>query len=122
MRIDAQLSDAALLGELGRRIAQTRLERNVAQSELATEAGVALSTVQRLEAGRSVAATSLIRILRALDLLGGLERAVPEPLPSPVELLKLQGRRRRRAGRPRVSGASPETREPWRWGDEEAEA
>lgn len=119
MKIQRELSDAAVLSELGQRIARTRLERNISQAQLAEQAGVALPTVQRLEAGHSVAVTNLVRVLRALDLLHGLERAVPEPLPSPIEQLKLQGRRRQRAGRPR-GAQQQEEGEPWRWGDGDA--
>ena len=116
MAIDPDRSDAAVLREIGRRVAQTRLERNLLQLELAQRAGVGLATLKRLERGLSVSATSLIRVLRALDLLTALESAVPEPLPSPVEQLKLRGRRRKRAGRPRRENASTPP-EPWRWGD-----
>src|SRR5476651_19072 len=101
MKIDDQLADQAVLDELGRRIARTRLERNIGQAELGAEAGVGVATVQRLERGRSVASTSLIRVLRVLGLLEALDRAVPELLPSPIEQLRLRGRQRRRAGRPR---------------------
>jgi transcriptional regulator with XRE-family HTH domain len=117
MTIDPYMSDAAVLREIGRRVAQTRLERNLLQLDLAKRAGVGLATLKRLERGQSVSSTSLIRVLRALDLLTALENAVPEPLPSPVEQLKLRGRRRKRAGRPRRGDASTAP-EPWRWGDE----
>lgn len=119
MLIEGELTDQAVLDEVGRRLARVRLERNIGQSELAVEAGVGLATVQRLERGRSVALTSLIRVLRALDLLETLDRAVPEPLPSPVEQLQLRGRRRQRAGSSRTARASEQaSEEPWRWGDE----
>ena len=98
MKIDDQLADQAVLDELGRRIARTRLERNIGQAELGAEAGVGVATVQRLERGRSVASPSLIRVLRVLGLLEALDRAVPELLPSPIEQLRLRGRQRRRAG------------------------
>lgn len=116
MTIDPYASDAAVLREFGRRVAQTRLERNLPQVDVAERAGVGLATLKRLERGQSVSSTNLIRVLRALDLLSALERALPEPLPSPVEQLALRGRRRKRAGRPR-HGDAPPVREPWQWGD-----
>lgn len=117
MRIDPNMTDEALLTELGQRIARTRLSRDLSQSAVAEEAGVGLATVQRLERGRPVALASFLRVLRALDLLGLLEQAVPEPLPSPLEQLKLHGRLRQRAGRPR-RGLPESQQQPWRWGDE----
>jgi hypothetical protein len=54
MGLDPLLTDASLLGELGRRLARTRLARNLSKAEVAHEAGVARPTVQRIEAGRPV--------------------------------------------------------------------
>jgi transcriptional regulator with XRE-family HTH domain len=120
LRILRQLTDEAVLAEVGRRIARTRLERNLSQQHLAADAGVGQNTLKRLEAGRGATLVNTIRVLRALDLIEGLELAVPEPAPSPIELLKLEGRRRRRASR-RVSSsgdAEAPRPKPWRWGDE----
>jgi putative transcriptional regulator len=117
MRIETQNSDEAVLAELGRRLARTRLERNISQTRLGEEAGVSRATVERLEAGEPVKSTGLIRVLRALDLLEALDRLVPEPLPSPVERLKLRGRERQRArGGPAERRRPPE---PWRWNEED---
>ncbi|MBK5220629.1 MAG: helix-turn-helix transcriptional regulator [Thermoleophilia bacterium] len=97
MKIEGENSDTAVLEELGRRLARTRLERNQTQAQLAREAGVSKATIERLEAGDAVRTTSLIRVLRALRRLEVLDQVLPEPLPSPVERLKLEGRQRRRA-------------------------
>lgn len=118
MRIDLSTNDALVLEELGRRLERTRLERNLSQQHLAHEAGVSKATIERLEAGAPIKSTSLVRVLRALSLLDALDRLIPEPLPSPVERLRLKGRQRQRA---RGGGReiSPEEAKPWRWGDEE---
>ena len=101
MQIDPQLTDAAVLEELGRRLKRTRLQRNLTQRGLAEEAGVSLATIRNLEDGKPSQLVTLIRALRVLGLLGGLERAVPEPPPSPIEELRLRGRERQRASSPR---------------------
>ncbi len=119
MKIEPGNSDSAVLEEVGRRLARTRLERNLSQEQLARESGVSKATVERLEAGAPIKSTSLIRVLRALDRLETLDRLLPEPLPSPVERLKLQGRRRQRAG---IARRSDGELGPWRWGDEQAPA
>jgi putative transcriptional regulator len=119
MKITSQSSDESVLVELGARVAQTRLERNLSQAAVAAEAGIGVATLERLEAGRATRLDTFVRVLRALGLVEGLDHAVPAPLASPVEQLKLQGRRRRRAGvarRPRDAGG--ETGQ-FRWGDEE---
>lgn len=114
MRIEAENSDGTVLRELGSRLSRTRLERNLSQEQLANEAGVAKSTVERIEAGREVKLTSFVRILRALGQLEELDRLIPEPLPSPIERIRMQGRRRQRATRARDREGADEAA-PWRW-------
>lgn len=115
--IDSTNSDDAILAELGARLARTRLERNMSQQQLAVEAGLSKRTIERMEAGEEGKLSNLVRVLRALDLLDRLDALVPEPLPSPIEQLKLRGRRRRRAGRS-AAARRAEPAAPWRWGDE----
>lgn len=114
--IDGLSSDTTVLAELGDRLARTRLERNMSQQQLALEAGLSKRTIERMEAGEESKLSNLVRVLRALDLLDRFDALVPEPLPSPIEQLKLRGRRRRRAGRSAARRAEPA--EPWSWGDE----
>lgn len=118
MRIENLLSDETVLRELGGRLAQTRLERNISQSRLASEAGVAKTTVERLERGGGIQLESFIRVLRALDLLNRLDVVLSEPLPSPIERLKLQGRQRQRARDAQRQDPPPEDAGPWRWADD----
>ncbi len=121
VRLSAGASDAALLAELGTRIARTRLERDWTQAHLAQTASVGLNTLRRLENGDGATLTNLVRVLRALDLLDGLDAAIPEPAPSPIEQMKLAGRRRRRAsGRRPAGGKTPDpgAGDGWTWGDE----
>ena len=117
MRLDELLTDSAVLTELGRRLARHRLERNWTQAELAAEAGVGQATVQRAERGESVQMTSMIKLLRALELLGGLDAAIPETIDLPIARLEREQRRvRQRASGGRRPGAEP-SGEPWTWGD-----
>jgi transcriptional regulator with XRE-family HTH domain len=132
MRLDELMTDGAVLSELGRRLARHRIERNWTQAELAAEAGVGQATVQRAERGESVQMTSMIKLLRTLGLLGGLDLAVPASIDLPIAQLEREqrGLRRRASGRGRARGSSrarpaielPEQGEsgerPWRWGDE----
>lgn len=119
MQFDDLLSNDAVLGELGRRLERHRLQRNLTQAELAEQAGIGRATLQRLEHGHSVQSASLIKLMRALGLLGALDAALPEALERPIAQLERERQRtRRRAGRanrrePRDAGGAS-----WRWGDE----
>lgn len=114
------MSDEAVLALLGERIARHRLNRNLTQSRVAREAGVARRTVSKLENGHVVDTRSLFRVLRALDLLDGLDTLVPPALVSPVALAQTRGRGRRRA---RNSAAEPEpdtsSAAEWTWPDQQ---
>jgi transcriptional regulator with XRE-family HTH domain len=119
VKIERYLTDDAALSELGARLERIRLQRNLTQRELAAEAGVERKAVQRIEAGESVKLTSFIRVLRALDLLDVLDVLVPEPAPSPIDLMKMHGKSRVRASGARRKGTSAHGEPaPWRWGDE----
>ena len=85
------ITDERALGELGRRLARARLDRNLTQAAMAAEAGVSRSTVSRLEAGESTQLTNLLRILRALGLLQNLDALVPPPTVQPLQMLERRG-------------------------------
>jgi len=111
------LTDSAVLRELGRRVEAHRLERNLRQIELGERAGVGRSTVQKLERGGTVQTISLVKVLRALDLLGALDAAIPERIELPVMELERLRRRRQRA-RPRTKDVGDTTDASWSWADE----
>jgi transcriptional regulator with XRE-family HTH domain len=115
MKINDNLSDAAVLEELGHRIARYRLNRNMTQGALATESGVSTPTVQRLENGQSTQASNLIRILRTLHLLENLDALIPEPAISPLQQARMQGKTRQRASSPRKR----QTPTRWTWDTDE---
>ncbi len=108
------MTDPAVLAEIGQRLARHRLNRNLTQAELAKEAGVSKRTLTRLEGGESTQLTNLIRILRALELLGNLDALIPPPVPSPIQQLRTEGKRRKRASRKQDTPASDEE---WTWGE-----
>jgi transcriptional regulator with XRE-family HTH domain len=113
MRIDAKMTDDALLKLIGGRLAGLRLAKNLTQEQLAEQAGVGLRTLQRLELG--AAATQLsgfIRICRVLDLIERFEVLIPEAAVSPMAQLKLHSRQRQRASRPKSAAAKPMK---WTW-------
>lgn len=99
-----KMSDQAILSEIGQRLAQERLNRNMEQAVLAKQAGIARKTLQRMESGEVFTLASLIRVLRILGKLDALESFLPQPGVSPLQLAKLKGQERKRATGKRTKG------------------
>jgi len=114
MNITSELSDSAVLLELGARLARQRINAGLTQAVLAREAGLAKRTVERIEQGRAAELGTLIRLLRVLNLMGGVESLVPESPPSPLAARQSRGRIRRRASSRRTAAAAPG---PWTWAE-----
>ncbi len=114
MNISKLMTDDAILAEIGSRIARYRIDQQVTQADLAEQAGVSKRTVERVEAGASVQFSTIIRILRVLDLLQGLDRMISQPPLRPMDLLKHKGKVRQRAS---SSHRSDKISKKWSWGD-----
>ncbi len=115
MEISALLTDDAVLAELGRRITARRIELQLTQATVAEQAGIGKRTLERMESGHSSQLASLIRVLRVLNALPGLNALIPEVGPRPMDLLERKGRSRQRAS------SKPDEKqggEPWRWGED----
>lgn len=109
-----QASIEAIQEDLGQRLTRLRLARNVNQQQIAREAGVSRRTVTRLENGQTVSLDTLLRVMRALDLIGRLNALLPEPHVRPIDRVRLKHKERHRA-----RGKPTEPRAPWTWADEE---
>jgi transcriptional regulator with XRE-family HTH domain len=93
------MSDRAILTEIGRRLKRKRLEKNYSQEKLAGLAGINRTTVSDIEQGSPSGVLTLVRILRALEVLDELDSFLPDPGISPLQLAKMKGKERRRASR-----------------------
>lgn len=119
MRITPELTDAAVLHELGERLERRRIDAGLTQAQLAREAGVSKRTVERIEAGSSTDFVMLLRMLRALELLDSLEQLLPDRGPAPLTLLRGRGRAQKRVrhARPAAGGSASKPTPPWKWGE-----
>jgi transcriptional regulator with XRE-family HTH domain len=115
MHITAQMTDEAILRELGERVARARIDLNLTQAALAEQSGVAKRTIERLESGEAATQLSgFLRVCRTLGLLERFELLLPEPLSSPMAQLRQQGRKRQRASGAKTAAATKK----WTWAEQ----
>ena len=113
MQIDLFVSDVGILSELGARLKTARIRAGLTQAQLAEDSGVAKTTVERAENGGSVQLLNIVKILRTLNALGGLELLLPSTENTPMENLNASSRPKR------VRVHIPKKTVSFKWGDEQ---
>ena len=92
---------------LGEQLQSLRIAKDLDQRTTAEKAGISEKTLRNLEAGRGSSVESLLRVLKALDSLEGIEMLAPKPSVNPIALLhSTEARRRVRHSRVRQRQAS----------------
>ena len=91
------MTDEAVARELGQRLEQARLEANIPQKQIADELGISEGTYRSAVKGKARLEV-IIGIMRLLGKLENLDSFLPPEPFSPLELLKLEGKKRQRAG------------------------
>ena len=92
-----KMSDVTIVENLGKFIKHIRIQQNITQVQLAKMAGLNRWTIGQIENGESITLTSLIQILRALDVLYVLDDFEIIDEIDPIEYAKLQEKKRKRA-------------------------
>ena len=78
-----------LQSALGERLKRLRLNRNLDQKYTAEKAGISERALRNLESGHGSTVETLLRVLKALDYLQGIDMLAPEPSVNPLDLLRL---------------------------------
>ncbi len=91
-----QMTDAAIVNQVGRYIRHVRIQQNKTQAQLAEMAGLNRWTISQIEKGESLSLSSLIQILRALDRLYVLKDFEVSNEISPLEYAKLKKQQKKR--------------------------
>jgi transcriptional regulator with XRE-family HTH domain len=120
-KLDFRLAPpAVVLKELGERLAQTRLQQNVTQDELASRSGVGVRTLRRFESGNGATLDNFIRLLQALGHAHLLDQVLPLPGVSPMrEVMMAKKTLHKRATRPRALKKTAHVKTPWSWDNKE---
>jgi transcriptional regulator with XRE-family HTH domain len=85
---------------LGERLKRLRLSRNLDQRTTAERAGISEKALRNLEGGRGSTVETLLRVLKGLDYLQGIDLLAPEATINPLDLLR-QAKQPQRVRRPR---------------------
>lgn len=91
------MSDYAISQQIGHFVKHHRLNQNKTQKQVAEAAHISRSTLSLLEKGETVTVASLIQVLRILDLLHVFEAFQVKEQISPIQLAKLEQKKRKRA-------------------------
>jgi len=77
-----------LQAALGERLKRLRLNRNLDQRSTAEKAGISERALRNLESGQGSTVETLLRTLKALDYLQGINMLAPEASVNPLDLLR----------------------------------
>jgi len=98
------LSNSEITKELGKRLRDYRIKKRFTQQELAERSGVSLFTIAQIEKGKSMSFITLVAVLRVLRVLENFETLLPEIEASPIEIMKLQGKKPKRIRKKKENG------------------
>lgn len=93
------------MSRLGESLRQVRLQQNLDQKSLASQAGVSVGAVKNLESGSGASLKTLVSVSRVLKLEQGLLNMAPIPTINPLNMTK-KAQPRERAGR-KFTGQKP---------------
>lgn len=96
------LTNDEVMQEFGARMRAKRLEHNLPLDQLAVQAGLNRKTVMELEAGGDVRLSTLVKVLRVMNMLPRLDGLLPDTLPG-GQALSARGTVRQKAYRPERS-------------------
>ncbi|AEE24806.1 helix-turn-helix domain protein [Glaciecola sp. 4H-3-7+YE-5] len=99
-------SPHSITESLGKRLKRQRLNRDMTQAELGARSGTSRNIVKNAENGK-VSLINLVAILQELGVLEHLDVFLYEPEISPLQLVKLKGKVRQRAGGTRKNAKEP---------------
>jgi hypothetical protein len=103
-----ELSNTEIAQRLARSIKAWRISPQgaaISQVELARKSGIGLTPLKRFEKTGAITLRNLVAMMRALNLLDGLESLIPEPDgPEPLALLAAEKKRLQRKRAPRAMG------------------
>ena len=88
MDLYAHTNDA-IMRQIGSKLKELRIEKNMKQAELADASGVSVFTISSVENGKTTSLLTIVQLLRALEHLDYLNSFFQEETISPIAYAKL---------------------------------
>ena len=88
MDLYIQTNDA-IMRQIGSKLKELRIEKNMKQTELADASGVSVFTISSVENGKTTSLLTVVQLLRALEHLDYLDNFFQEETVSPIAYAKL---------------------------------
>ena len=89
-------TNAAIMRQIGSKLKELRIEKNMKQKELADAAGVSVFTISSIENGKTTSLLTVIQLLRALEHLEYLDSFFQEEAMSPIAYAKLMKKNKKK--------------------------
>jgi DNA-binding XRE family transcriptional regulator len=89
-------TNAAIMRQIGSKLKELRIEKNMKQKELADAAGVSVFTISSIENGKTTSLLTVIQLLRALEHLDYLDSFFQVESISPVAYAKLMKKNKKK--------------------------
>ena len=105
MDLYAQTNDA-IMRQIGSKLKELRIEKNMKQAELADASGVSVFTISSVENGKTTSLLTIVQLLRALGHLDYLDSFFQEETISPIAYAKLLKNNKKKI---RVKSSSTDT-------------
>jgi len=103
MKITDTTPHNTALIELGRRLTLLRKQQRFTQARIASESGLGIATVNRIEAGQDAQFSSWLKLFRALGISSALDVLLPEAILSPMTEVRNQNRKRKTESEKKVA-------------------
>jgi len=88
MTFDYLTPESSILIELGKRLALVRKQHGFTQTQLASNAGIGVATLRRIEGGQDSQMETWLKLMKALDNLPAIDALLPTDFKSPMAQAK----------------------------------
>ncbi|MBQ9363641.1 MAG: helix-turn-helix transcriptional regulator [Bacteroidaceae bacterium] len=103
------LTDNAILRQIGQKLKEARVDKNISQKALADACGLSAFSISQMENGHNTSLLSLVMVLRALNRFDWLEEILKEKPFSPIAISQYMKKHPKRKHTYKIKADSPQS-------------